>query len=102
MRVRVSWFLAALAVVAAVGAVGAADYKAEIAAFRAQQAERLRSETGWLAMEGLFFLTEGDRFGTGTLNDFVLPEARRPRWSAYSNIATARRPCGPSRARRSR
>ena len=37
MGVRGSWFLAALAVVAAVGAVGAADYKAEIEEFRAQQ-----------------------------------------------------------------
>ena len=79
MSVRVSWFLAALAVVAAVGAVGAADYKAEIEEFGAQQEERLRSETGWLAMDGLFFLTEGDhRFGTGTLNDFVLPEGLAP------------------------
>ena len=79
MGVRGSWFLAALAVVAAVGAVGAADYKAEIEEFRAQQEARLRSETGWLAMDGLFFLTEGDHpFGTGTLNDFVLPEGSAP------------------------
>ena len=30
-------------------------------------------------MDGLFFLTEGDhRFGSGTLNDFVLPKGSAP------------------------
>ncbi|HJO39158.1 MAG TPA: DUF1684 domain-containing protein [Vicinamibacterales bacterium] len=80
MSVRPSWFLVAAAIVAvSVVPLGAAEYKAEIEAFRAQQEERLRSDTGWLAMGGLFFLVEGDyRFGASTLNDFVLPEASAP------------------------
>lgn len=76
MTVRLHWFLAAIVAVVAPAAVGAMadDYATEVAAFRAAQEERLRSDTGWLTMAALYFLTDGEhQFGAGPLNDFVLP-----------------------------
>ena len=81
MTVRWHWCLVVIVAVAATAVTGAMadDYEAEIAAFRAEQEARLRSDTGWLTMAALYFLTEGEhRFGTGPLNDFVLPAGSAP------------------------
>jgi len=52
------------------------DYVKAIEAFRQAQEERLRNEAGWLTVAGLHFLNEGEsRFGSGPLNDFILPNA---------------------------
>ena len=81
MSVRSVWLMVGIIGMVATAAVGAVadDYEAEIAEFRADQEERLRSDNSWLTVAGLFFLTEGThRFGTGTLNDFVLPPGSAP------------------------
>lgn len=73
----------ALAVVAALGAMGAAPapgaYHATIDTWRAQREATLRSEDGWLAVAGLFWLRAGDnRLGVAADNEIVLPAGSGP------------------------
>ena len=50
-------------------------YRLSIEAWRAEREASLTADTGWLTLTGLFFLREGDNsFGSGPLNDIVLPE----------------------------
>jgi hypothetical protein len=57
----------------------AAGFEREIAAWRADRDARLRSETGWLTLVGLFWLQPGDnRFGTDRSNSLVLPPDSGP------------------------
>ena len=50
-------------------------YKIKIETWRSQHELNLTADTGWLSLAGLFFLHEGDNsFGTGPLNDIVIPE----------------------------
>lgn len=52
------------------------DYRTAIAKWRAAREARLVADEGWLTVAGLFFLKEGDNsFGSGPLNDIVLPES---------------------------
>ncbi len=54
-------------------------YLEEIEKWRTQRETRLKSDTGWLTVAGLFWLKEGDnRFGTAPENDIVLPEGSAP------------------------
>jgi uncharacterized protein (DUF1684 family) len=47
--------------------------------WRVAREERLRSETGWLSVAGLFWLEPGENtFGTGRENAIVLPEGSAP------------------------
>jgi uncharacterized protein (DUF1684 family) len=49
-------------------------YKAEIEKWRQDRETRLKSDTGWLTVSGLFWLKEGpNRFGSNRDNDLVLP-----------------------------
>jgi uncharacterized protein (DUF1684 family) len=51
-----------------------AAYVQEMAQWRAEREERLRSETGWLSLIDLFWLPEGSStFGSAPENDLVLP-----------------------------
>lgn len=51
-----------------------ATHDAEIAAWRHARETRLRSEDGWLAIVGLFWLSPGaNRFGSDAGNEVVLP-----------------------------
>jgi hypothetical protein len=51
------------------------SYKITIETWRSQHELNLTADTGWLSLTGLFFLHEGDNsFGTGPLNDIVIPE----------------------------
>ena len=62
-------------VVAALGATRQDDYTLSIETWRAEREARLTADDGWLTVAGLFFLREGNNsFGTGPLNDIVLPE----------------------------
>lgn len=72
--------LAALAVPLATAAPAPhPDYVAEIGKYRAEREERLRSEYGWLALAGLWWLEPGDNsFGKGASNTIVLPGERTP------------------------
>ena len=55
------------------------DYRASIEEWRAGRAERLESESGWLALVGLHWLAAGEnRFGADPANDVVLPEGEAP------------------------
>ena len=67
---------------AAAGAPGAADgaalasEQAAIAQWRAQRAQSLTSDNGWLTLSGLFWLKEGENtFGRGPGNALVLENA---------------------------
>lgn len=71
--------LVAAAAVAARGEDPAVSYEDEIRAWQARRVERLKSDTGWLSVAGLFWLEPGDnRFGSGPDNDIVLPSAAPP------------------------
>jgi uncharacterized protein (DUF1684 family) len=49
-------------------------YRAEIETFRQQREAKLTSDTGWLTIAGLYFLTKPDTtVGSGGDNDVVLP-----------------------------
>ncbi len=66
---------------AAVAAPGAADsaYVAEILAWRAERAERLRADDGWLTVAGLAWLQPGDNsFGSERTNAVILPSGSAP------------------------
>ncbi len=66
MRARVSALLLALAALPAPGETPASPYLAELAAWRAEREAKLRSDTGWLTVAGLFWLEPGrTRFGSG-------------------------------------
>jgi uncharacterized protein len=50
-------------------------YEEEIESWRAERAEGLRSEDGWLSLVGLHWLEEGENtFGSGEENDLVFPD----------------------------
>src|SRR5689334_12104474 len=52
----------------------AANYQNEIQTWRAEREQRLKSDTGWLTVAGLFWLKEGrNSFGSAQANDIVLP-----------------------------
>src|SRR5512134_84700 len=49
-------------------------YRAEIEKWRQDRETRLKSDTGWLTVSGLFWLKEGNnRFGSDPAGDIVLP-----------------------------
>jgi hypothetical protein len=67
----------ALAFVAAEVAPG--DYQVGIEKWRQDRETRLKSETGWLTVVGLFWLKEGtNRFGSDPAGNIVLPAAAPP------------------------
>ena len=58
-----------------VGAASQDSYLHEVEAWRTEREAKLQARDGWLTVAGLFFLREGkNSFGTGPLNDIVLPE----------------------------
>lgn len=71
------------------GVAGESDYRAEILLWRKSREEKLRAETGWLAVRGLFWLKEGtNRFGTDPNLEIVLPAgATAPRAGVFEHGA---------------
>ena len=68
-----------LAVAATIAATSLAfadpAYRAALAKWRQDRETELKSDNSWLTVAGLFFLNEGkNSFGSGPLNDIVLPE----------------------------
>jgi uncharacterized protein (DUF1684 family) len=62
----------------------ASDYVQELEKWRADRETELKSDTGWLTVAGLFFLNEGrNTFGSGPLNDIVLPADAPPEAGAF-------------------
>jgi uncharacterized protein (DUF1684 family) len=62
-------------ILAAIGSVHADDaYLQALTKWRQEREATLKSDTGWLTVAGLFFLNQGrNTFGSGPLNDIVLP-----------------------------
>ncbi|RPI54817.1 MAG: DUF1684 domain-containing protein [Acidobacteria bacterium] len=59
-------------------------YEAEIARFRQDRENTLKSDTGWLTIGGLFFLTQPvTTFGSDPLNDIVFPETAPARAGTF-------------------
>jgi uncharacterized protein len=59
-------------------------YEAEITKFRQDREAALMSETGWLTIAGLWFLTQPETtFGSDPLNDIVLPSAAPKRAGTF-------------------
>ena len=68
-----------LAVVLIAGPAPDRAHHDEIAKWREQRETRLKSDTGWLTVAGLFWLKEGaNRFGTDPGNEIALPEGSAP------------------------
>jgi uncharacterized protein len=56
--------------------IGDPAYRASVEKWRQAYEAELKSDHGWLSVSGLFWLHEGDNtFGSGPLNDIVLPAA---------------------------
>ena len=78
---RPNFFAFALAgIVAAMATMYADDaYVQALTKWRQEREATLKSDTGWLTVAGLFFLNQGrNTFGSGPLNDIVLPADAPP------------------------
>jgi len=76
MRAAVGVAVVGVAVALGPGAPAGAEeaYRAEVRQWREAREERLRSETGWLTLAGLFWLRNGENtIGTDPASDIVLP-----------------------------
>ena len=59
-------------------------YRADIEKFRQQREAKLTSDTGWLTIAGLYFLTKPETtVGSGGDNDVVLPAGTPPRVGTF-------------------
>ena len=73
------------------------EYAAGIDAWRTEREAALTADDGWLTVAGLYFLREGERsFGSGPLNDIVLPEGPEDAgiFELRNRQVTARAPSG--------
>ena len=60
------------------------SYEAEIATFQHDREAALKTDTGWLTIAGLWFLTQPQTtFGSDPLNDIVLPASAPPRAGTF-------------------
>jgi uncharacterized protein len=71
--------LLALAALPFIAAAQDSSYRASVERWRQAYEDDLKSDHGWLAISGLFWLHEGEnRFGSDPLGDIVLPETSAP------------------------
>jgi uncharacterized protein (DUF1684 family) len=64
-------------------------YVEEIQKWRDARETRMKSDTGWLTVAGLFWLKEGDnRFDTDKANDIMLPEGTAPARAGLFRLAS--------------
>lgn len=71
--------LGTLAFAAALSRPDPAAYRKEVEDWRAKRIERLRSDSGWLSLVGLFWLERGENpFGSDPGNAIVLPKTAPP------------------------
>jgi uncharacterized protein (DUF1684 family) len=76
----INWMLIVSTVAAVVGPghirAQSPDYRDQLSAWREEQETALKADNSWLTVAGLFFLREGNNtFGSGPLNDIVLPSS---------------------------
>src|ERR1051326_8675506 len=65
-------------------AIAVDPYRAEVENFRQQREAKLTSDTGWLTIAGLYFLTkEQTTVGSAADNDVVLPASAPPRLGTF-------------------
>ncbi len=65
-------------------AVPSDPYTAEVTTFRQDRENTLKSNTGWLTIGGLWFLTQSQTtFGSDPLNDIVFPDSAPPRAGTF-------------------
>src|SRR5215475_3609415 len=88
--INIAWTVGAAAVVAmaaagcgkpapAASAAPVDPYRAEVERFRQAREAKLTSDTGWLTIAGLHFLTQPETtIGSGAANDVVLPGGAPP------------------------
>lgn len=63
------------------------DYAPGIKKWRQEREIRLKSDTGWLTVAGLFWLKEGpNRFGTDPTSDIVLPSGTAPPYAGVFEL----------------
>ena len=61
-------------------AITSGSYVSEVEAWRQKREERLKADGGWLSVEGLFWLEQGETsFGSDKANEIVLPASVAPR-----------------------
>ncbi len=74
-----SIFAVALSLLVGAGVLGAGTYETDIAEWRQQREEDLKSETGWLNVAGLFWLRPGENtVGAADSNRIVMPAHSAP------------------------
>ncbi len=71
--------------------VPAASYEQELEQWKAKRLASLKSEDGWLALVGLFWLKEGEnRFGSDPTNEIVLPDGKAPALAGTLRLAAGK------------
>src|SRR5437870_2396404 len=66
-------------------------YEEQIQKWRQDHEANLKSENGWLAITGLFWLKEGDnRFGSGGTNEVILPADSSPEQAGILRLLNGR------------
>src|SRR5262245_3388505 len=69
--------------------VTSGSYVSEVEAWRQKREERLKADGGWLSVEGLFWLKQGETsFGSDKANGVVLPSSVSPRAGAVTLAAS--------------
>ena len=78
------YFLAITSLASGADSLSIKDYQASIEKWRAESEAKLKSDTGWLTVSGLFWLKEGrSTFGSAPGNELVLPAAVAPRAGTF-------------------
>jgi uncharacterized protein (DUF1684 family) len=83
---RVATFCVAAVLLCVISAAATDDstYRASVEKWRQAYEAGLKSDTGWLTVNGLFWLHEGENsFGSGPLNDIVLPPSAPPEAGSF-------------------
>jgi len=69
----------------------AASYEQELEQWKAKRLTSLKSEDGWLALIGLFWLKEGEnRFGSDATGEIVLPDGKAPALAGTLRLAAGK------------
>jgi hypothetical protein len=68
-----------------------ASYEQELEQWKAKRLANLKSEDGWLALIGLFWLKEGEnRFGSDPTGEIVLPDGKTPALAGTLRLAAGK------------
>jgi hypothetical protein len=77
----------ALVILVCFAATDVTSYQQSVEKWRQDYETKLKSDDGWLAVAGLFWLHEGEnRFGSDPLNDIVLPAGAAPAVAGHFDL----------------